>query len=668
MSKFSYSDHEDKLTNLLITQNYDSAYWGRSEDRVLAEGKAYISEKFGHGRLKSLHMLDLGCGMGRLIPEFAEMFCDVTALEPDDERCGEARKLVESAPVANAKVFHGVLNEYLSEQKDPPCFDVVLCSHIFQHFTHGTMFGIWEDLKRCTNDQTVFLFTTTYTSDESNRYSAEGFDGEDRVSLPVDLEGFEKAVEDDRYLAVCRFARPWMEARMSEYGLCVRKFSCYHFFGEKNAENDGYNTLDPEKRKLARDAFYLCEWKEQPDGKARKEEQEPMVSGKISFMQYYYLKDEKGDALRLPPEEELERTSGKKRKVMEDFATAQGFLYGAGLHFPAKRYVIDGLNVRREGLPITDSHAILCFYPGSFACQVTVSITLDPTPVRNCVFLHQIQCARGVPFDVNGEQISIPDLNDRILQQYGIRSAVTSSSAFLIEVNTFGNRTDSSDITDREARCFYGMLTGDEGWSHVPAELARARMDSSWTSRDFVKLIVFANNYVLLNFNRDKTHDHYMQVEHGFADHYWGGLNPYFTMDADTAGVNHGVYFSVETGMIIKTTTDRLLNSRPDLTKKNGLFIRDEIMRNKKFRADMIRTLNKVEMVNISELGELDTLVVQSLGATQRVESIRYLLELLESDLDLMYQTSTNRFVNLLTILGLLFALLQVVLAIFPAP
>ncbi len=308
----------------------------------------------------------------------------------------------------------------------------------------------------------------------------------------------------------------------------------------------------------------------------------------------------------------------------------------------------------------------MTFYPASSACHVSVCITIDPTPVRNLVFLHQIQCARGVPFTINGKPESIPDLSDRIIREYGITSAITSSSAYLLEINTFGDRSDSSNITDWEAKCFYGMLTGDEGWSHVPAELARTRMDSSWTSRDFVKVIVFANNYVLLNLNRNKTHAHYMEVEHGFADHYWGALNPYFTLDAETAGVNHGVFFSVETGMIIKTTTDRLLNSRPDLTKKTGVFIRDEIIRNKKYRADMIRTLNKVEMVNISELGELDTLIVQSLGATQRVESIRYLLELLESDLDLMYQTSTNRFVNLLTVLGLLFALLQVVLAILP--
>ena len=42
------------------------------------------------------------------------------------------------------------------------------------------------------------------------------------------------------------------------------------------------------------------------------------------------------------------------------------------------------------------------------------------------------------------------------------------------------------------------------------------------------------------------------------------------------------------------------------------------------------------------------------------IEKIKYLLELLESELDLLYQTSTNRLINLLTIAGLVLAAIQV--------
>ena len=42
------------------------------------------------------------------------------------------------------------------------------------------------------------------------------------------------------------------------------------------------------------------------------------------------------------------------------------------------------------------------------------------------------------------------------------------------------------------------------------------------------------------------------------------------------------------------------------------------------------------------------------------IEKVKYLLELLESELDLLYQTSTNRLINLLTAAGLILAAIQV--------
>ena len=45
------------------------------------------------------------------------------------------------------------------------------------------------------------------------------------------------------------------------------------------------------------------------------------------------------------------------------------------------------------------------------------------------------------------------------------------------------------------------------------------------------------------------------------------------------------------------------------------------------------------------------------------VEKIKYLLELLESELDLLYQTSTNTLVNILTVCGLLLAAAQIIIA-----
>ena len=68
----------------------------------------------------------------------------------------------------------------------------------------------------------------------------------------------------------------------------------------------------------------------------------------------------------------------------------------------------------------------------------------------------------------------------------------------------------------------------------------------------------------------------------------------------------------------------------------------------------MISTLNRVENIDMTELGELEKVILSSQQITPIIDKIKYLLELLESELDLMYQTRTNTIVNILTIMGLL--------------
>lgn len=50
----------------------------------------------------------------------------------------------------------------------------------------------------------------------------------------------------------------------------------------------------------------------------------------------------------------------------------------------------------------------------------------------------------------------------------------------------------------------------------------------------------------------------------------------------------------------------------------------------------------------------MEKVILSSQQITPIIDKIKYLLELLESELDLMYQTRTNTIVNILTVMGLL--------------
>ena len=256
---------------------------------------------------------------------------------------------------------------------------------------------------------------------------------------------------------------------------------------------------------------------------------------------------------------------------------------------------------------------------------------------------------------------SIPKLCEDVLKECGLRGIIPGATSIITELNRYGSVKDQEDLSLDDQRCLYGMLTGDEGYLHVPAALVEERMEQNWTSRDFVKIIAFSSNYLMLNLNRSDTYADYIDYQKPYADHYFGSLNEYFTMDAPTAGVNHGLFFSAEMGQLIRTVTERLMGGSPKVTASHGFFVTDDIKRNKHTRAEMIRALNRLDQVNITELGALDDLVLRNLDISKKIESIRSMLELVESDLDLLYSTTTNRMVTLLTIFGLILALIQAI-------
>ena len=72
------------------------------------------------------------------------------------------------------------------------------------------------------------------------------------------------------------------------------------------------------------------------------------------------------------------------------------------------------------------------------------------------------------------------------------------------------------------------------------------------------------------------------------------------------------------------------------------------------------------ENLEISEIGEMEKVLLESQQINPIIEKIKYLLDLVESELDLLYQNSTNRLINILTVLGLILSVAGVVTQVIP--
>lgn len=348
-------------------------------------------------------------------------------------------------------------------------------------------------------------------------------------------------------------------------------------------------------------------------------------------------------------------------KPMKDFEIAENFLMGGGAKFPHKRHFLSGPKLSLPDATAGDTHIVLTDFYDAGILEIAVNITLEVESVDTLIYLRQIFMA---PVPITEDRRSITQLIGDIIAPLSLTTKGADFS-YLVEINEFFNYTCINELFENEKNALYGIMSGDEGYQFLSDDLADYRLNSAWSSREFIKTVIFHNNFLLLNLNKIQRIADYEKRQTEFGGKFHGGANPYFFLDAESACLNHGVLFSIEVGMVAKSISSSVLERQVSRANTHKWMVGREIKRAKELRKDLILTLNRLENVGINEMDELDHLIVEGLDVDPLVEKIKYLLELLESELDLLYQTSTNALVNILTIIGLLLTVLGMITPLF---
>jgi SAM-dependent methyltransferase len=246
---YQYPDHQDRLTCELIEKEYQADYWAESEKRVL-QIALDVLRKRGRGDL-----LDLGCGVGRLFSVFAPYVTQITALEPDIQRCRQARKSASLLKFPPIEVQNGDAS-LLDKNRS---FAFCLCSHVLQHLSEQEMESVLSAISRHTSRGSLLILTTTYTPGSKTRYLCT-FTNEDGIRCekeltPAEFEGLFPAQD---VLPVAMFAEEDILSRMRKHGFSLIQREYYHYSGHQSAEQDRQKNLLA-CGEGARDIFYLLE-------------------------------------------------------------------------------------------------------------------------------------------------------------------------------------------------------------------------------------------------------------------------------------------------------------------------------------------------------------------------------------------------------------------------
>lgn len=675
---YTYPDKDDRLTCQLIEKEFDPQYWGKSEDRVLGQaveeaGKlAEVRRSAG----KKVRLLDLGCGMGRLFQVFAGTVDEITGAEPDQGRFAEAEKegrRVTAETGVPVTVVNGDVSALPAEDK----YDIILSSHVMQHITCQMAEDLMAAMAERLEPEGLLILTTTCTEGPEDRFFSESWKDGQRHTQPISREEFNSLFGCEGALPVRMISSQNMGALTENTGLELFRMSRYHYQQHHSTEEDADANLSGEEAG-ARDAMYLM-----------RKQGSMFIDGNINYHFSFSIFDEE-TGLREDDEEELRAAIRKaypdavfqddpdaeQEPLFRDLQTGQGFLHGGGLPFGCFRVLLktyqlqfdlkirSSVGLRKTSFDVRSSSVFLTVFPGSDTVQVCVCLSVKNASPDDFVYFRHVQGNGAKLRNQDGRQISVREIFSEVSSSLG-RKVTDVAETYILEIKQFGEYEYVEDILEREKTLVYGLMTGDEGWRHVPESLAAERLENQWGSRDFVRLISFGANTVVFNFYDSSRALHYRGGRMDFDHTYYGDMNPYFEMDSDVAGVNHGVLFSAELVMVIKTICNRILRRQAGYyIGGQGKKLNAEIRKIKAYRGELITTLNRVENLEISEIGELERVLLTSQQIEPIIEKIKYLLELLESELDLLYQTSTNRFVNFLTVAGLILAAWQVWLAL----
>lgn len=660
---YKYPDKDDRLTIELINTEYDGPYWEKSEAAVLEKaGEAIkaLPEKDDRKRL-----LDLGCGKGRLIGTFARWVDEIVAVEPDSSRFSEAAEAGALADKLTGKEID-VRNGDITCVEEGSMFDVVLSSHVIQHITRDMARSMIEQIAAKLEEGGLLILTTTHTARcEDEFFREESKDGK-RVSTSITGEEFDALFGTEGVLPVRIYSEDSVISMAEEAGFKAEDILCYHFKGHSSAAEDE-EACEAGRKEEARDVLYIFRKKE------------TLIDASIGYhFSFSIFDDEIG--LRTDDESELRSSisgnfkdvvfydspESSNEQVFRDLKTGEEFLHGNGLPFQCFRALIKDYSFKMNGFEIVDSAVMVTVFSQTDTVQLGVSLSVRNATVDELVYLRQV-LGNGAKFtNKDGREISVQELFKEI--SAGLNRKITDKEdTYLIEIKKYGNQEDVDTIIRRDSCKIYGMMCGDEGWRHVPPELAEERMVNQWGSREFVRLISFGTNSVLFNLGESAAARAYRRNRKNYDARFYGEMNPYFLMDSSFAGINHGVFFSMELVMVIKTICNRILSRQAGFynrRRKNN--VSRDIEKTKEYRGELLATLNKVENLEISEIGEMEKVLLESQQINPIIEKIKYLLDLVESELDLLYQNSTNRLINILTVLGLILSVAGVVTQVIP--
>ena len=197
--------------------------------------------------------------------------------------------------------------------------------------------------------------------------------------------------------------------------------------------------------------------------------------------------------------------------------------------------------------------------------------------------------------------------------------------ATCVEIRSLSNFeiNDPKELFENFPNQVYGLLLADEGWRFVPAEIAKARMQSEWRTRNFLSVVTFGYCVIVVNLEGKETHKKYLASQKQIRENYNHKVEEYFTYSPEIAGLNHGPLFMLENGSVQRFIIEQMVEQ---IIETEFRSIKETL----NFRENLLDALSKLSYTKIPEIGLLGQNVQDAMRISKGTEELKKKLEEVE--------------------------------------
>jgi hypothetical protein len=350
----------------------------------------------------------------------------------------------------------------------------------------------------------------------------------------------------------------------------------------------------------------------------------------------------------------------------DDFEICESFLLSHDVSKQYYRVKLDNLNVHlaaangQTALASLLAEVFLTIYPEVDVGVLMLNIRLGRCDVDQLICLKQSFFGRlkldiTLSASLGGIQRrtslneAVRNYAKSILSSFGIATTGPVVMPFAcIEIRGLNGTNDTNNpegIFRSFPQQIYGLLVADEGWRHVPLEVARSRIEHRWGTRDFVRVVCFAESVVMINFE-DKSGSKYKQDQKDVRERFGCEVEKYFVSSSGVAGLRHGPLLMLENVSIQRFVVQQALARTTDTKTKKIKKILNE-------RERLSEALAKLSPMKIPEVGSLGYMIQKAMHVADSTEELKRRLEEVEQILLVRYAQRNDILLTFLSITAL---------------